>query len=604
DINEDFEIVIVHDENIDDLVAKAKSNGFDKANNPNWLGDYMDVERMSEHLEPEQLQDCNDNTSLSAPRKCGMCEIDSDFLICLQFGSGISQASRLHIERYIKRVLRSPAKQGYEDTYNTSRKRRRRDDAYDDSYYEGASSRRTSRRCSVDEGDATVVSETMSAGSVLVIYDQAVGFDLDTTKDPEMEDGPRYERGTNSVLGVSADAAQALGNPCFNCSILGHELRSCPMPLDREVIEANRSAFKEKGQGQFSSRLYLVVEEEKRMEEMRQRIRPGQPLSQELRAALGLERDDDVPEYVQSIYYHGYPPAYIGSTPDQDPLLARDRPATPVPSTPMLVVYSDDSDYVDEVNADVEVPDTSTVVNSAPDEHEADDRSSDEEGALSEGELGSEPEIQGIVSDKAEESRRNIPLVKYPGLDLTEFDFTSAICPGRPLRSGTPRRSRLRGNDEHRYYDESQNGYYQDYDYPSQTTQNTYADPFAGMLDGYYRSSQQTTHIDRHWQHSATMQPRYDEHTYYHQSPRHDARFYDSRNNVKSSPPVQPPPPLPSSPTEAQLDLVSESSQTPATSEQYKQTNSNMAVQLPMVENECQGNEDVEDGECDMEESD
>ncbi|KAJ2740361.1 hypothetical protein GGI19_007139, partial [Coemansia pectinata] len=71
DINEDFEIVIVHDENIDDLVAKAKSNGFDKANNPNWLGDYMDVERMSEHLEPEQLQDCNDNTSLSAPRKCG-----------------------------------------------------------------------------------------------------------------------------------------------------------------------------------------------------------------------------------------------------------------------------------------------------------------------------------------------------------------------------------------------------------------------------------------------------------------------------------------------------------------------------------------------------
>ncbi|KAJ2063159.1 hypothetical protein GGI17_001895 [Coemansia sp. S146] len=562
---------------------------------------------MSEHLEPEQLQDCNDNTPLSAPRKCGMCEIDSDFLICLQFGSGISQASRLHIERYIKRVLQSPAKQGYEDTYSTSRKRRRRDDAYDNSYYEDASSRRTSRRRSVDEGDATVVSESMSAGSVLVIYDQAVGFDLDTTKDPEMEDGPRYERGTNSVLGVSSDAAQALGNQCFNCSMLGHELRSCPVPLDREVIEANRSAFKEKGQSQFSSRLYLVVEEEKRMEEMRQRIRPGQPLSQKLREALGLERDDDVPEYVQSIYYHGYPPAYIGSTPDQDPLLARDRTATPVPSTPMLVVYNDDGDYVDEPSADVEVPDTSTAVNTALDDHEADDRSSDEEGALSEGEVDSEPEIQGIVSDKAEERHRNIPLVKYPGLDLTEFNFTSATCPGRPLRSGTPRRSRLRGEDEYRYYDESQNGYYQDYDYPPQTAQNTYTDPFAGMLDGYYRSSQQIAHIDPYRQHNAATQPRYDDYSYYHQSPRHDARLYDSRNNnLKPSPPVQPPPPFPSSPTEAQLDPVSESSQAPETSEQYKQSSLNMAVQLPMVGNECQDNdnEDVEDGECDMEESD
>ncbi|KAJ2463670.1 hypothetical protein GGI03_003695 [Coemansia sp. RSA 2337] len=559
---------------------------------------------MSEHLESEQLQYHTGDTSLSAPRKCGMCEIGSDFLICLQFGSGVNQASRLHIERYIKRVLRSSSKQGYEDTYGASRKRRRRDDAYDDSYYEDASSRRISRRRSIDEGDTTVLSETASTGSVLVIYDQAVGFDLDTTKDPEMEDGPRYERGTNSVLGVSSDSVKALGNPCFNCSMLDHELRSCPMPLDREAIEANRNAFKEKGQGQFNSRLYLVVEEEKRMEEMRQRIRPGQPLSQELREALGLERDDDVPEYVQSIYYHGYPPAYIGSTPDQDPLLAPDRPTTPVPSTPMLVVYSEDYDYVDESSADIEVPDTSAVVNNASDGHEADDRSSDEEGALSEGEVDSEPDVQGILSDNAEESRRNIPLVKYPGLDLAEFDFTSTTCPGRPLHSGTPRRGRPRGEDEYRYYDESQNGYYQDYDYPSQTAQNTYADPFSGMLDGYYRSSQQTAYTDPYWQHNAAMQPRYDDYSYYHQSPRHDARMYNSSNDAK--PPVQPPPPLPSSTTEAQLDPVSESAQVPETSEQYKQNSLNTTVQLPIAVSECQGsvNEDVEDGECDMEESD
>ncbi|KAJ2399453.1 hypothetical protein GGF41_008123, partial [Coemansia sp. RSA 2531] len=87
-------------------------------------------------------------------------------------------------------------------------------------------------------------------------------------------------------------------------------------------------------------------------------------------------------------------------------------------------------------------------------------------------------------------------------------------------------------------------------------------------------------------------------------SPRHDARMYNSSNDAK--PPVQPPPPLPSSTTEAQLDPVSESAQVPETSEQYKQNSLNTTVQLPIAVSECQGsvNEDVEDGECDMEESD
>ncbi|KAJ2818901.1 hypothetical protein FBU31_005715 [Coemansia sp. 'formosensis'] len=264
----------------------------------------------------------------------------------------------------------------------------------------------------------------------------------------------------------------------------------------------------------------------------------------------------------------------------------------------MLVVYNDEDDYVDESSADVEVPDTSAVVNHASHVHEAFDGSSDEEGALSEGEVDSEPDIRDSTNDKAEESRRNIPLVEYPGLDLTEFDFTSTTCPGRPLRSGTPHRSRLRGEDEYRYYDESQNSYYRDHDY----SQNTYTDPFAGMLDGYYRSSQ---HIDPHWQHSAAMPPRYDDYLYHHQSPRQGAHLYG--NNVKPPPPpVQSPPPLPSSPTDAQLGSVSESSQNPETSERHKQNNINMAVRLPTDESECQGNvnEDVEDGECDMEESD
>ncbi|KAJ2690999.1 hypothetical protein IWW39_000358 [Coemansia spiralis] len=516
-----------------------------------------------------------------------MCEIDSDFLIYLQFGPSISQASRLQIERYVKRVLQPPSKQGYDGLYSSSRKRRRRDDIYDDDCHENASTRYTSRRRSVSEDDNAAVPEPVGTQSVLVIYDQAAGFDLDTTNGSDVDNGPRYERGTNSVLGVSSDAAQALGNPCFNCAMLGHELRSCPMPLDRDAIEASRSAFKEKGLGQFNSRLYLVVEEEERAEEMRKRIRPGQPLSQELREALGLEREDDVPEYVQSIYYHGYPPAYIGSAPDQDPLLARDVSTTLVPATPMLVVYNGDDDYADEPSADVEAPDTNAVAYNNPDVLEADDQSSDEEGALSEGEVDSEPDMQ---SGKAEESRRNFPLVSYPGLDLAEFDFASTTCPGRPLRSDTPRRSRPRYDDEYRYHGEAQNDYYDGYGFTPQATQNTYADPFAGMLDGYYRSSQQTSHMNTHWQNSAAVQPRYDDYRYHQHSPRHDAHLYNGSKNE-----MPPPHHIPSSLTEARPDPAAENPLAAAVTEQP-----------PIAEGENQENvnEDVEDGECDMEESD
>ncbi|KAJ2457828.1 hypothetical protein GGF42_002444 [Coemansia sp. RSA 2424] len=520
---------------------------------------------MSEHPELGYVHDCDKGTAVETSRKCRLCEIDPGFLAYFQFGPSVSPAARLQIERYVKRILQTPVRQSYDDTIRNSRKRRRRDD--DDSV-----------------GDAIAGSETTAFGSALAIYSQDVGFDLDTTNDPEMEEGcPRYERGTNAVVGVPLDSAQALGNPCFNCSMLGHELRSCPRPLDRDVIEANRSAFKQKGQGQFNSRLYLVVEDEKRAEEMRQRIRPGQPLSRELREALGLEQDDDVPEYIQSIYSHGYPSAYLGSAPDQDPLLARDKPATQAPSTPMLAVYNEGVDYACGSRADIEDPKAPIVTRSAVGDHEADGRSSDEDGALSEGEDGvlsegevdSEPDELGAERDRMEAGRRNIPLVSYPGLDLAEFDFSSNSSPGRPLRPHTPHRRGLRGKDEYRYYDELQ------------TDQNAYGDPFAGMLASYYRSSQRTGDMNSHWQHDTTIQSRYDDYTGF----RYDACSYNSTNNnmqpsTHSSPPPQP-------------DPATGDPQTPVFAEQHGRNCSAKTAQQSSA-----ANSDLEDGECDMEESD
>ncbi|KAJ2743576.1 hypothetical protein GGI20_003636 [Coemansia sp. BCRC 34301] len=521
---------------------------------------------MSEPLELKHVQDCDENAALEAACKCRLCEAEPNFLVYLQFGSSVDKAARLQIEQYVKRALRSSTKQRYADTQRNNRKRRRKDSDDDDNYPDGCggvtSSCRTSRRLGVHNGgDAASGSEAASLGSVLVIYGQDTGFDLDTTKDSGIDqEGPRYERGTNLVVGVPLDSVQALGNPCFNCSSLGHELRGCPRPLDREVIEANRSAFKEKGQEQFNSRLHLVAEERKRVEETRQRIRPGQPLSRELREALGLERDDDVPEYVKSIYYHGYPPAYLGSMPDQDPLLARARPATPVPSTPMLVVYNEYVDYVDESRTGVDDASTSAITLNTANGHDVGSRSSDgdgalsepEDGALSEGELDGESDKLGAESSRAEESHRNIPLVKYPGLDFADFDFASSSRPGRPLHPHTPHRSKIRGEDEYQYYDEPQASYHQG-------EKNDFDDSFAGLLDTYYRSSRQPADKNPHWQYGANVQPCHS------QLSRHDAHFHNSASN---------------SPAQEMQ---------PAVSAGEYQDNVNV---------------DLEDGECDMEESD
>ncbi|KAJ2459453.1 hypothetical protein GGI02_005878, partial [Coemansia sp. RSA 2322] len=256
------------------------------------------------------------------------------------------------------------------------------------------------------------------------------------------------------------------------------------MPLDRDSVEANRNAFRDKGQGQFNSRLFIAVDEEKHADDMRRRFRPGQPLSCELKEALGLEQDDDVPEYVQSIYFHGYPPAYLGSAPDQDPLLVRDRTAVKAPATPELRVFSEDMDYADEVVGDTNQVSCKPVVDVTDGELDADDKSSIEDGALSEDEADSDPNKQSALDDYAE-CVRNIPLVKYPGLDLAQFDFTSTSCPGKPLHPHTPHRSKPSGESNYRYYGEPQDYSYQSSSQTPRATQGSYDDQWSGMLDDY-----------------------------------------------------------------------------------------------------------------------
>ncbi|KAJ1965005.1 hypothetical protein GGI12_001065 [Dipsacomyces acuminosporus] len=295
-----------------------------------------------------------------------------------------------------------------------------------------------------------------------------------------------------------------MGNLCFNCSMPGHELRDCPMPLDRDTIEANRQVFKDKGSGQFSGRFYLAVEDEKHADRMCKKFKPGQELSEELMLALGLVHgENEIPEYIESMYYNGYPPAYLGMEEGQDPMTARGPQLDLAPPTPDLKVYDNAEEYDSNTGAgdstNVIDGDSNIAMANSHQNAEELDGNTDEEGAISE------------TEEPAPKPVRSVPLVKYPGLDLAAFDFNSLDRPGKPLQLRTPRRraydgangsynshhndygsdyysDRYRSRDDRYYYD---NGSARGYPRSAPSTHRSrYAngDGWTGMLDGYYRS--------------------------------------------------------------------------------------------------------------------
>ncbi|KAJ2789089.1 Zinc finger CCHC domain-containing protein 8, partial [Coemansia helicoidea] len=310
-------------------------------------------------------------------------------------------------------------------------------------------------------------------------------------------------------VGLTADSRQALGNPCFNCAMPGHELRDCPMPVDEDRTDANRRAFREKGPGQFSGRLYLAVEDERRAGEMRERLRPGLPLSAELCEALGLKSSDEVPAYINNMYMYGYPPAYLGHDVGQDVLQARSVATLQPPPTPTLHIYHDADDF-DRAHAapSDERPDggDSTAHDKGAEAKiqtptKGDDVESGEEGAVSESELAAE--TNGTAGDGPAPTR-NIPLVHYTGLDLKQFDFDSSERPGRPIRAQESGRRSHTGYNSTRYASRHAEGGHRyrdrdweqdDYDprsyyhthYPAPyTPAQPYADGWSEMPAGYY----------------------------------------------------------------------------------------------------------------------
>ncbi|KAJ2722472.1 hypothetical protein GGI07_003308 [Coemansia sp. Benny D115] len=497
---------------------------------------------------------------------CGLCQAIPGFLLHIQFGTGVKRSTRLRIERYIKNTLfSSEAQPDSSRSLAPARKRRRHE-------YESERERDDvdSRDSRVHAEDERQEHESQQHGLSITLYDQHAGFDLDTTGDDAIGARIDYDRGTNEIVGLGSKAMLELGNLCFNCSMPGHELRNCPMPPDSERIEANKRAFMEKGPGPFNGRLYTSIEDDKHTEHMRQKYAPGQPLSSELREALGLESDTQVPAYIESMYIFGYPPAYLGKDEKQQPLLVRAERLPPAPPTPVLHVYNDPGDYIDDAG-DIDDTDHRTQIEepSSPIQkvdsqvavEENGSADSDEEGAISDGELqspvaiaetdsknesDSKPGTNGKITDKA---IYNIPLVHYPGLDLSEFDFSSTATPGRPLHPHTPYRSshstgtrntQNEGyNDSPVYESRSNRRHHQRYERDSRGTgyQDERGD-WADMLDGYYESRHgRESYSDRRYN-DRRNHDSYGDRDYNHPRYSRDSytdRYYEDQNYISSS---------------------------------------------------------------------
>ncbi|KAI7898768.1 uncharacterized protein BX663DRAFT_523383 [Cokeromyces recurvatus] len=90
------------------------------------------------------------------------------------------------------------------------------------------------------------------------------------------------------------------GNTCFNCDESNHSVKDCPYPYNKQRIARRRQELLV-----TTKRLHEVLE----LEQIKTSFKPG-IISDTLREALGIQKDEDPPYYTQMRWY-GYPPGYL-----------------------------------------------------------------------------------------------------------------------------------------------------------------------------------------------------------------------------------------------------------------------------------------------------
>ncbi|KAJ1925239.1 Zinc finger CCHC domain-containing protein 8 [Tieghemiomyces parasiticus] len=278
----------------------------------------------------------------------------------------------------------------------------------------------------------------------------------------------RYQMDVQAVLGDPADPDCEHGAPdriCFNCRSTLHRFKDCPEPRNQAAIERNRAQFKVEQKPSFGGRFHAEMDTEAKRLETINHLKPGQ-YSDELLKALGVRvpaegesaadtsagaadqgdtnsscalarlafDDNTTPEFVLRMAKFGYPPGYIGTEPDADPLqVARDFE----PAFTPLVIYAYGSDIADEVKTEV---DSGQQRSAEPSENT--------KASLTTPEAPTTPTAAGV---------RYYPLVRYPGLNLDQFRFEPP-APGHPKNPPAMWRATPLRPSSHRDHDRRERG--------------------------------------------------------------------------------------------------------------------------------------------------
>ncbi|KAJ1969440.1 hypothetical protein IWQ62_000626 [Dispira parvispora] len=211
---------------------------------------------------------------------------------------------------------------------------------------------------------------------------------------------------------------------CFNCLAPGHELNDCPLPWDSDRIDRNRDLQSSHAVVSAKDLRYYLLPEESSVQRCLEKFRPGK-LSRALCEALGVNFEGGsqhevtnateehsmgdtavIPEYFERMYRFGYPPGYISTRPDRDPLYTAKTFIRPF--TPLVIYGDDDMDVKQNTRKDTKV-----------------------DGDQVEPEQPSSLPSTTSTNNGIPTTTKWYPLVVYPGLDLDRFDF-STKPPGLP----------------------------------------------------------------------------------------------------------------------------------------------------------------------------
>lgn len=133
-------------------------------------------------------------------------------------------------------------------------------------------------------------------------FEDPSGLWTDLLQREGLQSNLEYDMQNSSIIGMSEEEAQAFhstvgfsatsssarkpNKACFNCGEVGHEVATCPMPIDKRRIASNKGG----GGGGRGGGAHARYHEPEKFAKFKLIYQPGQ-ISSELKGALGVQED-------------------------------------------------------------------------------------------------------------------------------------------------------------------------------------------------------------------------------------------------------------------------------------------------------------------------